>query len=219
MTCNQEQGFTACGIDTLRVVCSFDPASLSGCLHDSGPCHHGLSRDGYVGECQGRSQYAVHLPSETETRPTMKHRQARGALSIAVEAMCQMTYARYDETWLREDLFADAVKRIRAAAGEIRLTSMKVTCAWCNTHQGYKEGNGATGETSTICPACFKAQMGEHVPEEVRRITSAIHDAIGEPLSPEEYKELEAFRRGPETRETAKVAALTVPRLEGEMMG
>jgi hypothetical protein len=217
MECNQAQGFTACGIDALRVVCSFDPSSQSGCLHDSGPCHHGLSRDGYVGECQGRSQYAVHLPTEAETRPTMAHRQAREALSIAVEVMCQMTYARYDETWLREDLFADAVKRIRVAAGEIMLTQMTVTCAWCDPPKfvGYKEGNGSTGETSTICPECLAKQIGGNVPPEVRKIAAA----VGESLCPEDRSELEAFRRkiyeglkrSPETRGTAKAATLAVP--------
>jgi hypothetical protein len=228
MECNQAQGFTACGIDALRVVCSFDPASQSGCLHDSGPCHHGLTRDGYVGECQGRSQYAIHLPTETDTRPTKKHQQARSALSLAVAALCEMTYHRNDETRAREEIFLKALAEIRMVAGDIRLTSMRVTCAWCNKEMGHKEGNGSTGETSTICPECFKAQMGQHVPEEVRRIAAGIYGAIGMDAapakvtgnSPEEFmKSLGNAMLRPETRETAKVAALAVPRLEGEMMG
>jgi hypothetical protein len=212
--CNQEQGFTACGVDQLLVVCSFDQASQSGCLHDSGPCHHGLSRDGYVGECQGRSQYAIHLPTEAETRPTKKHQQARSALSLAVAALCEMTYQRNDETRAREEIFLKALAEIRMVAGDIRLTSMRVTCAWCNKGMGHKEGNGSTGETSTICPECLAKQMSGNVPPEVRRIAAA----VGEALNPEDRSELEAFRRQiyeglkrPETRETAKVAALTVP--------
>ena len=239
--CNQigEQGFTACGVDQFLVVCSFDRASNSGCLHDSGPCQHGLASDGYVGECQGRSQYVMHLPSEKYTRRSHHYEQARSALSIAVAAMCEMTYQRNDETRRREEIFLKALEEIRGVAGEIRLTSMSVECAWCGKYMGQKEGNGATGLTSTICPDCFAKQTGADVPPEVRQIAEAIGAAIGDVqgdkvarvtgetpeefrrtlgealLSPEDRRELEAFRRGkgPERGNPAEVAASTGPYL------
>lgn len=228
MSCNQEvqQGFTACGIDALRVLCTHNPEDGSKCLHDFGPCELGRAKGGSVGECQGRTPYAIHLPSETETRPTKKHQQARSALSLAVAALCEMTYARNDETRAREEIFIKTLAEIRGVAGEIRLTSMRVSCAWCEREMGYKEGNGAVGETSTICPDCFKAQMGEDIPPEVRRVAAGIYGAIGAEPHKVTGGSIEEFRQTlgqallrPETRETAKVAALTVPRLEGDLMG
>ena len=222
MTCNQGQGFTACGVDSLMVVCSFDPVSKSGCLHDTGPCHAGLNKDGYSGECQGRSQYAAHLPSEKMTRPMQQYHQVRAALSLAVEALCNMTYDWYNDRARREDYFQASLKKIRGAAGDVTLTKLQIECAWCDPPRiiGQKEGNGAVGVTSTICPDCLKKQLGKDVPAEVRRIAAAVGLAIGDVKDDAEARKgISEIYEGLERRGPVEVAASTGPCMVGETFG
>jgi hypothetical protein len=81
------------------------------------------------------------------------------ALSIAVEALCNMRSVRYGDVTDRDKLFSSTLAAIREHVGEdTRLTTMKVSCAWCGDDKGEKEGNGSTGESSTICPKCLYHQ-------------------------------------------------------------
>ena len=204
------------------VVCSFDPVSKSGCLHDTGPCHAGLNKDGYSGECQGRSQYVAHLPSEKMTRPMQQYHQVRAALSLAVEALCTMTYDSFNERDTRGAYYLDTLKMIRAEVGDIRLTTLHVECAWCDPPRiiGQKEGNGAVGVTSTICPDCLKKQLGKDVPAEVRRIAAAVGLAIGDVKDDAEARKgISEIYEGLERREPVEVAASTGPCMVGETFG
>ena len=40
-------------------------------------------------------------------------------------------------------------------------TVMKVRCGWCGRDMGEKEGYGTKGETTTICPECYKKEMNK----------------------------------------------------------
>jgi hypothetical protein len=91
------------------------------------------------------------------------------ALSVTVEALCQAQTSRYDERASRDKLFSDTLALVREFVGlEFRLTTMTRVCMYCQTDQGGKEGNGATGETATICPPCLE----QHWPEEAAVIKS-----------------------------------------------
>jgi len=81
------------------------------------------------------------------------------ALSISIEALCNMSCSRYDDPAARQKLYHDTLNLVRSFIGpELRLTTMKVTCAWCKRPQESKEGNGATGEIHGICPECVEEQ-------------------------------------------------------------
>jgi hypothetical protein len=85
------------------------------------------------------------------------------ALSVTVEALCQAQTSRYDERASRDKLFNDTLAIVREFVGlEFRLTTMTRKCMHCETVVGEKEGNGATGETATICPPCLE----QHWPTE-----------------------------------------------------
>jgi len=82
------------------------------------------------------------------------------ALSVAVSALCTMQSVKYEDYRDRSKLFIDALANIRSIVGDDhRLTSMPRKCIYCKEPLGTKEGNGATGETSAICPPCMESAM------------------------------------------------------------
>jgi len=93
------------------------------------------------------------------------------ALTVTVEALCNSQQSRYDGRAARDKLFADTLAIVRDLVGvEHRLTSMPRKCMCCGEGQGTKEGNGATGETATICPPC----MTLHFPAEAATIRQGV---------------------------------------------
>jgi hypothetical protein len=110
--------------------------------------------------------------------------QLHRALSLTIEALCNMSCTRYDDPAARTKLFTDTLDIVRGLIGpELRLTTMKVTCAWCQTPQESKEGNGSTGESHGICPSCMTKHLaGEplqvlHSMLSKRELDIAIEDA------------------------------------------
>jgi len=90
----------------------------------------------------------------------MSYDNLHQALSVTVAALCNMTSSRYNEASQRDAAFFDALARVRELVGpELRLTTMTVTCAWCKTSMGDKEGNGSVGESHGICPTCAGAHL------------------------------------------------------------
>ena len=81
------------------------------------------------------------------------------ALSLTIEALCNSACSRYDDPAGRTKLYEDTLALVREMVGpELRLTTMKVVCAWCDSHLGDKEGNGAVGDSHGICVPCAEAQ-------------------------------------------------------------
>ena len=39
-----------------------------------------------------------------------------------------------------------------------RKTQLRIVCAWCGKTMGYKDGQGVTGDTHSICPECEAKQ-------------------------------------------------------------
>lgn len=84
------------------------------------------------------------------------------ALSVAVAALNNMACGRYDESRDRYTLFNDTIAVIREHVGlDVRLTTMKVTCAWCEKSLGDVEGDGATGESHGLCISCKDRLLAE----------------------------------------------------------
>jgi hypothetical protein len=47
------------------------------------------------------------------------------------------------------------------------MTTLNIVCSWCGKPQGTKDGQGIEGETSTICPECWKSKFPDvKYPEE-----------------------------------------------------
>jgi len=93
------------------------------------------------------------------------------ALTVAVAALCTMQSVRYDNHLDRDQLFSDTLSAVREIVGpDHRITSMPRKCMCCGEGQGTKEGNGATGETATICPPC----MTLHFPAEAAIIRQGV---------------------------------------------
>ena len=38
---------------------------------------------------------------------------------------------------------------------------MKIVCAWCDTDMGEKDGEGVSGITHSICPACLAKELNK----------------------------------------------------------
>jgi len=53
------------------------------------------------------------------------------------------------------------------------MSKLKIVCAWCGKTMGEKDGEGKSGETSTICPACkrkhFPPEKFPHLYEEEKK--------------------------------------------------
>jgi hypothetical protein len=96
----------------------------------------------------------------------MPHEKTRAALSLAIEALYLMTSTN-QTTETRDFLFSRTVQQVRALVGpDLRLTTIEVSCCLCGNHLHDKEGNGVTGESSTICRSCAFAQY----PDEAARL-------------------------------------------------
>ena len=46
------------------------------------------------------------------------------------------------------------------------MTVLKIVCGWCNKDMGEKDGEGVSGISHSICPACYKEVIGEDYPEQ-----------------------------------------------------
>lgn len=152
---------TACGVDSMLVVCSY-PATGQ-CFYPSGPCAEGKKRQPEAGEvvgCVGSTAYTVRLPPEMTTRLETKEQGLHKALSLCVESLCTVAGIGYSDHTERYGIFLETLKNVRRLVGaELRLTSMPLRCAWCEKPMGTKEGNGAIGESATICPDCYEKQL------------------------------------------------------------
>ena len=73
-----------------------------------------------------------------------------------------MSYSRYDDAYDRGKLYCDTLAIVRELIGpEHRLTTMKGYCACCKELLYDKEGEGATGDSHTVCPTCTETLYPE----------------------------------------------------------
>jgi hypothetical protein len=47
-------------------------------------------------------------------------------------------------------------------------TTLKIICAWCGKPMGEKDGQGISGETSSMCPDCYKKEMEGNMLKKIR---------------------------------------------------